>query len=269
MGNPKWYNTIINHLVDYKTNVLHIEGDGEYKNNQTWHPHILPGGKEEDNYMSVAISKKLPKKYRHPNFYHLNSSQTLCVNFFAPLMDNKEYLQKIMKIITGKDIEVEKCELEKKITNEYSRFDFWVSDSSGAQYFFEIKYLEKGLTKKTSSKKIIDYYNECYKTDIDRNEYFINLKGCIDDYMTKYFQTYRVMVKSYDNNYAIFNTLKSNSSTEKAYYDAYRHLGVETTPRIIHIHWENLLEDIITTIDDVNLRNHYLEMKKKYIPNHN
>ena len=81
MGYNKWYQQIKQHLSNYKNEKLKIYEDGIWVGNKKPYSHILPIELGENNYLCDEAKTALKSSEKHQDWYHLNSSQTLCRNF--------------------------------------------------------------------------------------------------------------------------------------------------------------------------------------------
>ena len=202
MKYEEWYKLIKQHLSNYKIDTFGNIGDGVYAGNGRKYSHILPDGFKEENYMCKEAKEALQDK-RHPDWYHLNSSQTLCVNFFSKIkeIDNKKYLNRFLSKIIGKDIIIKESCFEYKPVEKSSEFDFYIKDINNHNYYFEIKYTEKGIAAKGGGKTAHETYKKLYLPDVINNPYFKNVSE--DDFLNKHFQAYRNMVKGVGNDYSV------------------------------------------------------------------
>jgi hypothetical protein len=267
----KWYEMIKEHLSNYKKNELQLKENGVWVGNGQKYGHILPLADAEKNYLSNVSKDSLKQEERHKFWYHLNSSQTLCVNFFAPLInvENGKYLNDLMSKLLGKKISIKHEEKSPKF--EYvpvpksTNFDFYFKDTNSNEYFFEIKYTEAGISEsgggRTPSKAFVNFYEK----DVLNNPVFKNVTE--DMFMDKHFQAYRNMVKGIGDNYSIFITMKNNKATYEELQSALKDLKVKETPNIILLYWEELVDKVLELVkDNKELKDYYQRFKKKYIP---
>ena len=259
------------HLSNYKKNELQLKENGVWVGNGQKYGHILPLADAEKNYLSNVSKDSLKQEERHKFWYHLNSSQTLCVNFFAPLIniENGKYLNDLMSKLLGKKISMKHEEKSPKF--EYvpvpksTNFDFYFKDTNSNEYFFEIKYTEAGISEsgggRTPSKAFVDFYEK----DVLNNPMFRNVTE--DMFMNKHFQAYRNMVKGVGDNYSIFITMKSNKATYEELQSALNDLEVKETPNVVLLYWEELIDLVLELVkDNEELKDYYQRFKKKYIP---
>ena len=79
--NKKDRETVISHLVNYKTASLGIEANGTWWRNRREYMHILPKRLDEANIIDKGyqsdILELIAEKSRHLGFHHLDSSQAL------------------------------------------------------------------------------------------------------------------------------------------------------------------------------------------------
>ena len=263
----EWYKKIKEHLSNYKVNTLGIYKNGIWKGNGLEYSHILPIENGEDNYLCEEAKKSLAESEKHQDWNHLNSSQTLCVNFFAPLKaNNNEYLSVLLSYLLNKKIIVVDSRFEYVPVKNSTNFDFYAEDDSASKYYFEIKYTEDGISKTGGGKCPSKAYELYYKNDVDSNSIFKNVSE--DMFMRKHFQAYRNMVKGKGNDYSIFITMRSNPSTYKELQLSILNLRVDETPNILIIYWEDLIELAIHLFsENEKLSSYYKKMKEKYILN--
>lgn len=178
----------------------------------------------------------------HQYAHHLNSSQTLCIQFFSALIDGnyphltaKHELVELLKSIgitihTGAECKFEYKEKHKKeytfaIHNnegkyEGTSFDFYIKDND-IEVFFEIKFTEDGFGKASKNinhpekEKRHKEKAEQYKKLLLNPERIISLKQepTVDDILT-YYQLFRNIIRVGENKYVVFITDENNHSTE-------------------------------------------------------
>lgn len=165
-----------NHLVEYKRNILKIEEEGEWRGKK--YAHILP---EKDLYANFFTSiRSIAEKdlnslnfhidqpiSLHPSCSHLNSSQIMCINLFAPYLlteRGREILLSQFSSLLKVDFENEKilCAGFEYVPNkkEYTNFDFYCKISGGYQIFLEAKYTEQRFDKLSKTRYTQEKYKE-------------------------------------------------------------------------------------------------------------
>lgn len=144
---------LLEQLIQYKRNHLHIEQDGEFKNDGKTRPHILPEEIRCRNiikpYMFTFFTylgrlKALGHPVAlHSDFHHLNSSQAMCFNLFYPFMreGKVEVLCKLLGIEGTGEAVFEHVE-EDGPGKENSHIDFWINLESGGRVVMELKLSE-------------------------------------------------------------------------------------------------------------------------------
>jgi len=259
MNYNNWYQIIKKHLGNYKKEVLKINENGTFRNKE--YSHIIPKELGSKNYLRSSFEKLVLKK--HPDWYHMNSSQTVCVNFFA-VLDNNE-LSKLMSAILNREILVKQAEFEYTPVKNSSNYDYYIQDINGNNYYFEIKYSESTIDKKSKASDKSDAYEKYYKNDVKSNPIFKNITE--NDFMTNHFQAYRNMVKGKGDDYSIFITMRSNEGTYNELKSALEDLRVKDAHNTILLYWENLINDVMELFKDkAELVSYYKEFKDKYIP---
>ena len=160
----KYRTDILEHLIQYKNNVLNVKKNGIDTRLKKEYPHILPKEKEYLNIINSTYGMELwnlIKIYKiklHNEFHHLNSSQALCFNLFYPIIKENKF---DLFFDRKEDIIEWKFEFvpDKK---ERTNFDVYIRTDKD-RYFFEIKYTENEFHKKEINDETIKRYNEIYK----------------------------------------------------------------------------------------------------------
>ncbi len=262
-----WYEMIKNNLVNYKLNVLGIPGSGFYGKKQE--DHILPRACSGANYM-FDISNLVFKK--HHGFHHLNSSQTMCVNFFAPMLeDNCKLLSKLLAFLLNEDVKVINFEFEytnKKIYGD-TNFDFYCQDANKHNYYFEIKYTEQGIAKKCSAKdqsdeNLIKVYDEKYRDNVESDGSQLVIDNPLI-FMKEHYQAFRNIscANEVKNNYCFFITMEGNEKTKNELNEALSY--VKSDKYVKSLYWESIVQLALELVeDDPELFGYYLEFKNKY-----
>ena len=158
--------TIKNHLTKYKENKLGIKECGEWWKNHKKYGHILPFDKKFENIIQSGLYKQLKTLLEadsiHLGFHHLNSSQALALNLFGPLVVTN-HLNLIDSNINASKGIFEYIEDQQENTN----FDFFIDNSSGKNYYFEVKYTESYFGKALDDKRHKQKYIEIYKPKLN------------------------------------------------------------------------------------------------------
>ncbi len=265
---------IYNYLGDYKTTKLNIFDDGVYKGKK--YRHILPLGNDNElalkNYLceeAIDETSKVEFK-RHDYWMHLNSSQTLCVNYFIKLIINNYYgLNKILSKYLKQEVKIIDHQFECVIKEKSTNFDFYCEDINNHKYYFEIKYTEDGFEKKTKAKNPEKEFNDTYKKLILEGTYLKDNKGNINinccEFMCKHYQCYRniIMANEEKGNFCFFITMRANGST-------YKELAEIVKPEYKNvkvIYWEDLIPNTVGLFkNESELAEYYKKVKEKYIP---
>ena len=246
---------VLNHLIKYKKEKLKINDSGKWKNIEI--EHILPDSKRFKNYLCKEI-KSLNLK-PHQYWYHLNSSQTMCINFFEPIKNNCGAIKHLFGIDIG-EINIFEYEHIESLTN----FDLYIEGNK--KLYFEIKYTEDGISKKSSSSNKAKTFNNVYKPLINKNNLFKNINE--DMFMNNHYQAYRNMVMANKDSYTIFITMKENENTYNELVSSLNDLGLDINGNnnIKIIFLEDLIDKTINYFkDNDDLLNYYKEFKYKYL----
>ncbi len=264
-----WRKRVYDHLEKYKIESLKVKENGLFK--EIEYGHILPKEYGLLNYMELVRNHESKfKKMKHMYWYHLNSSQTMCINFFQPLIE-KGYISSFFNIVLGINKKIVNCEFEKVLEKGSTNFDFYAEDTDGNHYYFEIKYTEYSVSKKTSTDRVEETYKKFYLKDVESNPTFTDAKIGMNLFMNTHYQAYRTMVKAKGNDYSIFITMDGNDGVDKEINKALTdlNLNIKTAreKNIIILHWSEVVKKTLYFIgeleDKEELINHYIEFEKK------
>lgn len=244
-------------LENYKVNTLKIKENGIFRKKE--YGHILPLKYGKLNYLCDDARKCAEKIKKHMYWYHLNSSQTMCINFFVYILKNKGLLNKLIKLITGSEEEILSYEFEKVIDEkEFTNFDFYIKLKNGKEIFFEIKYTENGFKKDATAKgnEAVRRFNEVYKPLIAKscNNCFKEVSS--KDFMEANYQLYRNAIRATNDSYVVLLTLRENGLT---YKDT---LKVKGLKHISVLYWEELVVYLNNEMKDTYLN----KFANKYFP---
>jgi hypothetical protein len=265
---PGYRNAIIKeYLTKYKYNVLKIKQDGIWKRNNKHYGHILPETHRNKNiiqseYYQIILNEIAEKRIKlHTDFYHLNSSEALSLNLFYPILNEKKFLP-ILKSAMGLNIRKEECLQSYKFEyiedkKEKTNFDLFVLTNL-SKYYFEVKYTENEFGKAKNDITQIEKYNSYYK---EKLKAFNNVDMKL---FFRYYQIFRNIL--YNNGYNIFVLpenrtdliLDINEIKEK-------YCTNEQRSKIIVLTIENIVNSIITNINNEEIQEHYRLFKDKYL----
>lgn len=269
----KWTQSIYDHLERYK--IHKWNDDKKVKFRDKLYGHILPENLKEENYMSSIVKEEAKNIKKHMYWHHLNSSQTMCLNFFVPLI-NENLLSLFFKKVLNLNVDIKDKKFEYTPEAGGTNFDFYVKDSKYKNYYFEIKYTEADINKKTSVEDPLhrhEVFMGLYDPKIKKNKLFVSAHIDEDTFMLEHYQAYRNMVEANNGDYSIFITMSGNSGTEKELKSATEKLGLITKKDqkkncILLLHWEDVVAKTQYMIDELGnkeLTDYYEEFFKKYI----
>ena len=150
----RYQDTVRTHLVAYKQRVLGITEPGifRYRGRDVLHDHILPLSEQDANVLPAArtlwprLQARCPGMTRHRYFHHLNSSQALAINLFAPFFEAGGTHAGALLDAMGTPGRLAGWEPEwVPDTVENTNFDavWWLE--SGQTILCEVKYTEEGF----------------------------------------------------------------------------------------------------------------------------
>lgn len=253
-------------MSEYRINRLGIFEQGTWKRNKKHYPHILPIEKQNLNLLQnyqEDLSNYIKEEniHLHQDFHHLNSSQAVCLNFFYPMIEDKQ-TQLLLQLLNLENEIVDHCEFEKVISKEEgTNFDFYVKLKSGKQVFFEVKYTETGFGKVIDNAKYRKKYEEVYKTRLANL-----IKPGISEYETliKNYQLLRNIsyVNNDNDNLLIIICPRDNTKVHQEYEYVIGSVIVSSLQTNIRlITWEKLLIELknILKLASSNIPNRFLE----------
>jgi len=261
------------HLGRYKKEVLKIDKDGVF--NDKKYNHILPKKLESENVLPYRNYKQdaLPHEIKlHEYYYHLNSSQIMCINFFYPLIKEKR-LHHILEII-GIDDEIKDHKFEKVSAVEKggygnkTNFDFYIETKNGKHIYFEIKYTENGFGKVDFRKeKYHNKFNGVYENLLNQADVikppYRERKTFLDNY-----QIMRNLVHIDENSYIVFIYPEENKGIRSGAKMARDQIiSSKWQNHFKAITWEAITEEIVYYVeDDKELKEYYLNrFNRKYM----
>ena len=267
-----WFKKLTTNLANYKTNVLGIPGSGYYGKSK--YDYILPKPMGDFNYM-VDIDKMGIERSRDYN--RLNSSQVLIVNYFVPMLDNNyELLSRFISRYLHKEVKI--------VTHAFHHapggfgtvnFDFYCADETGREYYFEIRYSEKGiektakLSKDNSDAALIDVFNRMFKPRIEEEGNYLGftLKKPLL-FMKEHYSVYRHILAAANTkkkSYCFFLTMEGNEETNAELNAALGEIKGRSE-YIKNLTWENIIPFAVeATAKDPALQGYYMELRDKYL----
>lgn len=167
---------------------------GIWKGNGKRYPHILPEGKQALNILEPyrdAFWKSVHGKAKlHQDFHHLNSSQALCFNLFAPFLLDGQHalLYDILDVgFSGSESGPRDCGFERVFeTAENTNFDLFLQPDLDTRLYFEVKYTENGFGTAPDDERHRDKLETIYRPRLAGKV----VPGCLEAPM--FFQNYQI-----------------------------------------------------------------------------
>lgn len=258
---------VLNHLIDYKLNVLQIVDEGFWESSDGqihYYPHILTEG----DYLKNVI----PSKYRisienaiaakeseiHKGFKNLNSSQAFAFNFFQPIIDENLFNEFLNTTDYGANT---KPEFE-KLNDDNTEFDFYISCGEKSASF-EVKYTEDTFGDAPMDESHIKKWNEVYKREIE------NLIGKdllpMEDFFENY-QLWRNILFTKNKNhqtYFIYPKFRRDELDSKINTILQQFPVLKENVHIIYV--DTFVEEILSNEYSELLKTHYSIFKEKYL----
>ncbi len=263
-------------LSDYKANHFkHLKnGIWKYRGKEIPCAHILPKENLYDNLLpeykcelqDYIESKKVKL---HQYFYHLNSSQAMCLNFFYPLI-KEEKLQLILEFLNihNDSVDYNSVCFEKESFIERQKgyrptsFDFYFKTHTNKEIHFEIKYTEQDYGKAKNDVDHIGKYDLVYQNycSVIESRY----SNCND--FLNYYQLLRNVIHVSDNSYVVFLFPENNKKIkQQAEFAKSTLVKPDFQKNILNCTWESLLEFVDTiNLDSPRLVKQMDDFKAKY-----
>ena len=288
------------------------KGQYNYRGTIYYYDHILPADKWllnitpdyrkvieqiiNGNYHALPNQKKIA---RHSCFSHLNSSQAMCLNFFAPLIIEKklDLLQNLLGLDQNESFITDHSAFEKEGTDKYTgddlkklarrdikvsandnkptNFDFFLETKSEKKFYFEIKFTEDGFAgnkKNASEQKYRDKYDMIYAPLLcDRQNNIINLanqhKG--EQQRNEFYGNYQIFrnllaIKD-KKSYVVFVYPKQNERIRQQAETAKKFLTESYQSHLILLEWDVLFDSIKRRVRSGELYEHLKKFGEKYI----
>jgi hypothetical protein len=269
---------VIKHLEWYNKNRLGNDKAGEYYygGKVIEMHHILPRSIADKNIIApydsdMAVSAYLKNMKRHRYFHHLNSSQAMCINFFYPLIKEKQ-LDSVLRIlgiegqVNYSTVQFEKeSEVEGKNDRKTS-FDFYFETNEKVKAFFEIKYTEDAFGKAKSDTDHHNKFARTYESALNKCE------AIAEDFKSqeKFFSNYQIMrnlINISENSYVVFLYPEENEVILKAAQNAGKNmLKPDWSRHFIAYTWEQMIKSVISYMETEELKQYYKkDFYEKYL----
>lgn len=271
------------HLSEYKAKKLKILSNGTYayKGKNYVYNYILPKNMEKlniiENYREAFFKSPYYEKEAfkdctyhkiklHMYFNHLNSSQSMCINFFYPLI-HEASINLILDIlgIQGKAVyDLDHISFEKESDLEQgnftkTNFDFYIKLKNNIKVYFEIKYTEGEFGKTQNDEDHTDKFNEVYKTMLS-NSKVIKQKYKTKEFFFSNYQIMRNIVHIDESGYVVFLYPKDNYGIRRQALGVRENvLEGQLKNHLILFTWENMLQQLITLLPSGELKNYYID----------
>jgi len=272
MKYKEFYEKVKTKLAEYKVDALEIEEQGFFKGKE--YSHILPEEYKEKNFLPTI--KKPSNIKMHQYYYHLNSSQIMCINFFEKILNTNyllDLIKDILELKIDENVTIKKAEFEKEInTKERTNFDFYIELSNGIKIFWEIKYTENGFGKiSTEGPQGFENYSEKFeKVYRDHLKESLYLKEIGEKEFYKNYQINRnISYIKNKNEYVIFLIPFENETLLKqANAILYASNESKIYKNVFLVDWRdiyNRLLNILKNTSSEDVKKHYDEFFKKYL----
>ncbi|MBQ2809812.1 MAG: hypothetical protein IJF11_02855 [Clostridia bacterium] len=244
-------NKVFEHLENYKRDVLGTTRCGCFRGIEYGHIlcdqerlmafSLIPSDayKVEGSVLFFTKIKHEPIKL-HTNWYHLNSSQILCISYFYRLIENSALLRAFCeKYSFGEPIGAE----FEYITEDGTNVDFAIHLKDGGHIFFEIKYTENDFgsaslyRKGLSFDEVLSVYRDRYK------KFYSKVKISEDSYLKHYQVVRNVSLSPCDaKSTTVFLIPKCNTGAYNGLWNGLNAIENKDDFRYFVFYWEELLK---------------------------
>lgn len=266
------------HLGRYKQVKFGNIGDGKYnyRGREILMEHILPESMADKNIIEPYDSDMNSSGYlksikRHKYFHHLNSSQAMCINFFYPLIKEKQLdcILRALHIQGYVDYSTAKFEKESEVESGKDRrtsFDFYFETNEKIRVLFEIKYTENDFGKAENNDKHKDKFARTYAPVLNNSEAiaeaFKNPEIFFDNY-----QIMRNLIHINKDSYVIFIYPQRNRVIANAVQDIKKDmLKPDWNNHFIPYTWEEIIGFVVSNIENEELKKYFInDFCEKYL----
>lgn len=259
------------HLGHYKQKKYPNLPNGKWKKKRYNHLFRIEDGYLNliEQYRDSFYKGSFSDIKKHICFHHLNSSQAMCINFFYPLMVEKQ-LGIILDFLgfNNEQIDYSTAVFEKESGidsiggHRPTNFDFYFKTSSSKEFFFEIKYTEQDFGKAINDKEHTEKYEAVYKDNMNVIEPYYSEKET-------FFQNYQIirnLIHIAENSYVVFLYPKDNKKIRAGASIAKNEiLKISYKSHFYDIHWEDILKFTMSKVSGKDINAQLNEFEKKYM----
>ena len=265
---------VLDHMKSYKERVLSVKE--EVRQSGRTYGHILPEKYYEMNFSRDVREKLVGSKYLstihwHRYSHHLNSSQVMAVNFFYPLLRQRE-LDTLLALMGIEDevvydpshISFSKISEMEKTEGRKTCFDFHFRLKSGKEVYVIAKYTQ-GCYGRAQEEDFLEKYEETYRPMLEASEIIREAYRNEKDFLENYSVMRNLVHLSRDSYLMVLYprenwTVRSRAlaAKEEIVTDAFR-------AHYLPVVWEDLLELLMEKMKSNELARFYESwFKEKY-----
>ena len=246
---------VTRHLSLYKEHSLGVFENGIYRHRgkEITRSYILPNGYWERNFPAdfdffikdnTLFLGTLPPISLHRYWYHLNSSQVLCISYFYEFIKDRALLCSLCEYL-GVGAPVSACFELVENKNEGTSVDFAIMLENGGRVYFEIKYTEQifGSASSALGKRDFEQTREYY---LGRKSRFYSSVDISDNDYLKHYQVVRniSLCPKSSGNKTVFLIPKANTGVCDSLYSGLGAIRNLDGFNYEVVFWEELLEKL-------------------------
>jgi hypothetical protein len=274
----KYQDRLRSHLVKYKFRVLRVLESGALKGPRTGalaeRPHILPAGHERLNVLAPyrerfwAEFERGEGRALGSDFAHLTSSQALGFNLFYPLVVDKPWAGAVVQELLGlKDAQVRAGAFEYTgDAYEGNQFDFFAELESGERLYFQPRLAEIGFRTLDVAPRERDRLLERYAR---RLEGVVESKWLAPEEVFRRYELLRALACLQRPENRLYLVLPRANQPLLQAFSILPDIATPAAAERVHmLHLEDAVEGLAALARgrDELLRQHYRELREKYIP---
>lgn len=208
----------------------------------------------------------------HKGASHLNSSQTMCINFFNKFFEKDDWNDILLKTLEAVKVPVSGKKIKYAIfeyvpdEKERTNFDFYMVLDNNVCVSFEVKYTEADFGGISEDKRYPDRYKRKWTNVYEEKVRECPYLNCDEKGFYEEYQINRNICFAKEGDIVLFLTPRANDAKGilkgRKYIDSY----TNGNSNIMNIYWEDVVNALMElSANEPELMDYYGKFKKKYI----